>query len=138
MPIAIDPRQTWDYILKDERESADPTVFTLGALSVGDEAALQDKLAVVRDGATTFATGTHTLDVLRRGLRGWRSFRFSDGRDVPFATDRGQMRNGVAAPTDETLGYLTPDVRKELAEAIIERNRVSESERKNSSSAPAS
>lgn len=136
--IAIDPRETWDYVLKAERETADPTVFVLGVLKVADEAALQDRLAVIKDGATTIASGTHTLEVLRRGLRGWRGFRFTDGRDVPFECDRGRMSGGIAAPTDATLDYLPPDVRKELAEAIIERNRITEPERKNSSSAPAS
>lgn len=136
--IAIDPRETWDYVLKAERETADPTVFVLGVLKVADEAALQDRLAVIKDGATTIASGTHTLEVLRRGLRGWRGFRFTDGRDVPFETNNGLKRDGVAPATDATLDYLPPDVRKELAEAIIERNRITEPERKNFSSAPAS
>ncbi len=140
MPIAIDPAKTWEYVLKSERESSDPTRFILATLTVAEEANLQDRLVAV-DGATkltTVASGTHTLEVLRLGLRGWISFRFSDGREVPFETDAGRRFRGVCPPSDKTLGYLSPADRKELAEAIVERNATTEDERKNSASEPAS
>lgn len=132
MPIASDPTKTWDYVLKDERSAADPTVFVLKALTVADEASLQDRMVEVEGGKTRVLSGSHTLDVLRRGLVGWRAFRFTDGREVPFEVNRGLTTRGVAPPSDSTLDYLSPSIRKELAEAIIERNTITADERKNS------
>lgn len=140
MPIAIDPAKTWEYVLKSERDAADPTRFILATLTVAEEANLQDRLVAV-DGTTkltTVASGTHTLEVLRLGLRGWSGFRFADGREVPFETNAGLKFRGIAPPSDKTLGYLSPADRKELAEAIVERNTATDDERKNSVSAPAS
>lgn len=139
MPIALDPSKTWDYILQAERGEATPTTFTLKALTVADEAELQDRMVAVEDGTTRVLSGTHTLDTLRKGLVGWHSFRFADGTAAPYATDPGRrMRDGRACVSDAALALLTPAVRKELAEAIIERNTITEAERKNSSSVPAS
>lgn len=132
MPIAIDPTKTWDYILKCDRGTDNPTVFVLGALTVADEAALQDRMVSIKDGTTQVASGTHTLDVLRRGLRGWKDFITSGGDLVPFKTDASRRTRGVDPVSDESLAYLSPEHRRELAEAIIERNTMSEAERKNS------
>lgn len=138
MPIAIDPKKTWDYILKAERESESPTVFHLATLTVAEEAALQDKLVAVKDGAAQVASGTHTLEVLRIGLVGWSGFRFCDGTEAPFKTDPGRKVRGRAMVSDESLDLLAPADRKELAEAIVERNTIGEADRKNSQSAPVS
>ena len=140
MAIPIDPSKTWDYVLKADRDAATPTVFILATLDVGDEAEIQDRLVVV-DAATkqtSIASGTQILTTLRKGLRGWRNFAFADGTEVPFKTNPGLRSRGVAPPTDETLGYLSSADRKELAEAIIERNTATEDERKDSSSERAS
>ncbi len=138
MPIAVDPTKTWEYILKCDRGTDFPTRFVLAAISVADEARLQDAIAFVRDGATHIKSGTHTLDVLRVGLRGWHDFQDATGQLVPFKTDASKRMRGVDPVSDESLAWLTPEWRKELADAIIERNTLSEGERKNSSSAPAS
>lgn len=130
--IAIDPTQTWDYVLKDERGSSEPTVFVLSVLSVADEAALQDAMVYVEGGTTRVNSGTHTVEVLRKGLVGWRNFRFVDGREVPFEVDKSATKRGKAPPSNATLDYLPPAARKELAEAIIERNTITADERKNS------
>lgn len=138
MPIAIDPKKTWDYILKAERGTDAPTTFHLATLTVGEEAALQDKLVAVKDGAAQVASGTHTLEVLRIGLVGWSGFRFGDGTEAPFTVNQGRSVRGRKMVSDESLDLLAPADRKELAEAIVERNTIAETERKNSSSAPVS
>lgn len=140
MPIATDPTRTWEYILKEDRGSDHPTRFVLGVVTVADEAALQDRLVAVdaETKTTRVASGSHALEVLRRGLRGWVDFLFASGDPVPFKTDPGRRSRGIEPPTDATLDYLTPAQRKELADAIIERNALTEADRKNSSPAPAS
>ena len=134
MPIAFDPSVPWEYILEAERGAEKPTVFLLAAITVGAEAVLQDKLVSV-DGATKTTrvqSGTHELSILRSGLVGWRDFYDAKGDPVPFETDRGRMVGGRAQVADASLDRLRPRERREIAEAIVERNTLSESEAKNS------
>lgn len=139
MPIAVDPTKTWEYILKCDRGTDFPTRFVLATISVATEAYLQDSMATLnKQGEVIVKSGTHTIEVLRAGLRGWHDFQDATGQLVPFKTDASKRMRGVDPVSDESLAWLTPEWRKELADAIIERNTLSEGERKNSSSAPAS
>lgn len=139
MPVAMSPDHEWDYVLKDERETADPTVFVLGVLSSEVEATIEDALVKVgADKTMTAATGSQVVKVLRFGLRGWRNFRDGTGAEVPFPTSKAVMDKGRPTITDAGLTMLAPKHRRELADAIVERNTVTEVEAKNSSSAPVS
>lgn len=139
MPVAVSPEYEWEYVLREERAHASPTVFILGVLSASAEAAIEDALVKVSpDRSMTAATGSHVMAVLRSGLRGWRNFRDATGSEVPFPTSKATMRNGRPTITDDGLTMLSPRHRKELADAIIERNTITEDEEKNSESAPQS
>lgn len=139
MPVAMSPDHEWEYILKEERGDASPTVFVLGVLSASAEATIEDALVKVGpDKSMSAATGSHIVAVLRAGLRGWRNFRDATGAEVQFPTSKANMRGGRPTITDDGLTMLAPRHRKELAEAIVERNTITEEEEKNSSSAPAS
>lgn len=139
MPVATSPDHEWEYVLREERGTDSPTVFILGVLSATAEAAIEDALVQVHaDRSMSAQTGTQTANILRAGLRGWRNFRDARGTDVPFPTSKGRMLGGRATVTDEGLTMLAPKHRKELAEAITERNELTDDDRKNSSSAPAS
>lgn len=133
MLTAVSPDHEWDYVLQEERESADPTVFRLGVLRVTDEAAIEDALVKVGpDKSMTAATGTQVITILRAGLRGWRNFRDATGKEVEFPTSRANMRSGRPCVTDEGLTMLAPRHRKELADAIVERNTLTGDAGKNS------
>ena len=140
MPIAQDTSKTWEYILKCDRGCDHPSVFILRAMSVADEARIQDSLVTV-DAATkvtTVKSGSHALEVLRIGLLGWKDFFLPSGEPAPFVTDKSRRMRGFDPVSDESLDRLRPDHRRELAEAIIERNTIAEDERKNFSSGLAS
>ena len=128
MPIALNPKQTYSYILECDRELApeDQTVFEIRGLTVAEEASVSDSMILAHSGGDdfTFRAGTHQLTVLRLGLRGWKNFRDSEGNEVPFELTKAHPRN-VA---DSSLDRLAPQHRAELMNAILDRGAVSEDE----------
>jgi hypothetical protein len=74
-----------------------------------------------KDKFAQLAAGTKNYETLRLGLVGWVSYNFDDGSEVPFKTERDKGL-GLDVPTEETLSYLPPEVRNELAEAILNGN----------------
>lgn len=128
MPIALDPKATFDYVLEDDRklEQSEQTVFVLRGLTVAEEAKVADSMisSIPGQEELTFRSGTHQLTILRHGLRGWRNFRSADGSEVPFETTKGSPRQ----VTDECLDRLSPLHRQELVAAIMDRGTISEEE----------
>lgn len=117
------PGSVRDYICKADRdlpEGARPTVFHLKTLTAKETAQLEDGLSVFnKDGSMQVNSGSATLAILRMGLRGWTDV------DAPFEADRD------GAPADRSLDMLPPDVRRELADAITEGNRLDAEQEKN-------
>ena len=128
MPIALDPKSTFPYVLKDDRElpEAEQTVFELRGLTVSEEAAVSDSMILAHGGTDelSFRAGTHQLTILRMGLRRWSNFAGNDGKPVPFEVGKGYPRS----VTDECLDRLLPRHRQELANAILERGTITEAE----------
>ena len=127
-PIAIDPNQTWEYVLECDRDLPpdQQTAFELKVLTARELAAIQDGATKGNvDGSLEFRSGTQTLRILELGVRGWRNFKDAAGTDVPFRENSGK-------PRLENWDVLRPEWRRELANAITEQNRVTEEERKNS------
>lgn len=128
MPIALDPKSTFPYVLEDDRESAADaqTVFNLRGLTVAEEASVSDSMILATAGADelSFRAGTHQLTVLRHGLRGWSNFHDAEGKPVPFDLQKGHPRH----VTDECLDRLLPKYRQELTNAILERGAITEDE----------
>jgi hypothetical protein len=128
MPIALDPKATFTYILEDDRKlpEEDQTVFTLRGLTVAEEAKVADSMisSIPGQEELSFRSGTHQLTVLRHGLRGWENFKDADGKNVSFDTGRGNPRH----VTDECLDRMLPRHRQELVGVILERGSITEAE----------
>jgi len=125
MPIAITPETTWEWQLPEDRAedgSIDPekTTVTLKALTVQQEAQLEDMAAtlIVSEGTATegkMHTGTVALKTLEYGLFGWKEFFYADGKPVPFRK--------------ENFGAWSGEHRKQIANAITERQHVTADEK---------
>lgn len=128
MVIAIDPSKTFDYVLLCDRANPpeEQTVFQLRVLSARELAEIEDgAIRSDREGKLEYLSGSQTIRILNYGLRGWRNFRDAAGNEVPFRENNGK-------PRGENWDCLLPEWRRELANAITEQNRISETERKNS------
>lgn len=128
MPIALDPKQRFDYVLECDRAlpADQQTTFELRGLTVAEEARIEDGLAQLVDGGFNMRSGQQKLGILRLGLVGWRNFKSGDGAEVPFETIKGHPQH----VTDACLDRLDPDWRVELANAITERGKLTPAEKK--------
>jgi|TARA_A100000172_G_scaffold17068_1_gene9347 hypothetical protein len=128
MPIALDPKATFTYVLEDDRSLPEEqrTVFTLRGLTVAEEAKVADSMisSIPGQEELSFRSGTHQLTVLRHGLRGWSNFKNAEGIDIPFETARGNPRH----VTDECLDRILPRHRQEIVSVVMERGAVTEEE----------
>jgi hypothetical protein len=128
MPIALDPKATFQYILEDDRTLPDDerTTFTLRGLTVAEEAKVADSMIASIPGQEelSFRSGTHQLTILRHGLRGWANLSDASGKQISFEVSRGSPKQ----VTDSCLDRLLPRHRQELMGAILERGAISESE----------
>lgn len=128
MPIALDPKSTFSYVLRDDRElpKEQQTVFELRGLTVAEEASVTDSMILAHGGVEELSVraGTHALTVLRFGLKGWSNFKNADGADVAFEVEKGHPRH----ITDTCLDRLAPKHRQELMQAILDRGTVTEDE----------
>jgi len=126
MAIAPDPKATFDYILIEDRDTEDQSVFQLRSLTVTEEAQVTDRLFAQTPGADEMSlrVGTQQLEIVRLGLVGWSNFRDSKGLEVTFKKRRAA---GLEVPTDATLDRIGPWL-TEIANAITERGKVTESE----------
>jgi hypothetical protein len=128
MPIALDPKATFEYVLEDDQvlPKEEQTVFTLRGLTVAEEARVADSMIAGLPGQDelSFRSGTHQLTVLRYGLRGWSGFSDGTGNAVEFqmtTTHPKQVK-------DTSLDRLLAKHRTELVNAILERGSVNEDE----------
>jgi hypothetical protein len=128
MPIALDPKATFTYVLEDDRSSEPDarTTFTLRGLTVGEEARVADSMisSVPGEDELSYRSGTHQLTVLRFGLRGWTQFNDGEGNEVRFDMTRSHPKH----ITDECLDRLSAQHRQELTSAILDRGAVSKEE----------
>jgi hypothetical protein len=128
MPIALDPRATFDYVLQEDRELPEEqqTVFELRSLTVSEEARVADSMiaSVPGQDEMSIKSGSYQLQILRCGLRGWRNFKTTAGTDAQFDVTKGNPRH----VTDECLDRLSSANRTELTNAITEHSSVSEEE----------
>jgi hypothetical protein len=125
MPIALNMKQTTDYILRAERDNPGATVFILGPIAGWELMTLLRRSAHFYSSENGVQDPTIIRDVLRAGLRGWRNLRDAQGGECLFARDdRGR-------PTDPTLDVLDYTVALELMGQIISLNTLSTDERKN-------
>lgn len=133
MAIAVDPSRTWDYVLEADRGTERPTTWELRVLTARETAEIQDGAAFAEKDATiSIRSGSSQLRALKLGLAGVRDFRDETGADVPFESENDNKRNPTRRiVTDRFLDRIEDRDRAELARAISEGNRVTETERKN-------
>jgi hypothetical protein len=128
MPIALDPKATFTYVLEDDRKlpEEEQTAFTLRGLTVAEEAKVADSMisSIPGQEELSFRSGTHQLTVLRHGLRSWANLLDANGKEVAFETGRGSPRH----VTDDCLDRILPRHRQELVGVILERGSISEEE----------
>ncbi len=63
--------------------------------------------------------GTQTLEILRKGLKGWENFKYPNGKDVPWdAIPSGATTQVINAAMDKNLDRVPPETRDEIAEKI--------------------
>lgn len=123
-----------------QKEGTTPVVFKLGTLS-------SRLLAHLRDEATSFVPDPSnpetvvakflpnhsSFETVRFGLKGWENFRDVDGGDIPFKTVKRSIAGvTVDAVSDDTMDQLPLDVIRDLSNAIVEGNQLSEEAAKNS------
>lgn len=123
MPIAVDPAKVVRYVLRAERElpPEQQTVFLLKALTARETADVEDALFFQTAIGTMVRNGSQRLRILGLGVVGWENFPDSQGRPVPFNTQ------DKAANWDR----IAPEYQTELANAIMEANRLNAADRKN-------
>ena len=116
MPIALNPKVTWEYVLERERklDKAKQTIFNLKALSGIQRQAAKDQ----------FGRGQKETFLLIYGLTSW-TLKDATGNAVPF------KRNDDGDCHLDNLDYLSDDDITELALAILKRNRLTKEEEKN-------
>jgi len=128
MPIALDPKSTFPYVLECDRTlpEEEQTIFQLRGLTVAEEAAVADSMILAHGGSDelTFRAGTHQLSVLRFGLRGWEKFLDPDGKEVSFDSTKSHPRH----VSDPCLDRLEPTHRQELTTAILDRGEITAEE----------
>lgn len=128
MPIALDPKATFAYVLEDDRKlpPEEQTTFTLRGLTVAEEAKVADSMisSIPGQEELSFRSGTHQLTVLRHGLRDWTNFMDGDGKAVAFEKARAHP----SFVTDDCLDRMLPRHRQELVGIILERGSITETE----------
>lgn len=136
MTIAVDPNKPFDYVLKADRGAAKPTRWKLKPLTVREEAELRDGIMQYGgQGAGVegrMLAGSTELRTLKLGLVGCEDFYDSDGNAIAFESEPDNKRHPTrSVVTDAFLSWISRGDRTELAEAIAERNHVTEDEEKN-------
>ena len=128
MPIALDPKSTFPYVLEEDRDLPEDqqTVFQLRGLTVSEEAQVSDSMLLAHSGSdeVAFRAGTQQLTVLRFGLKGWEKFHTAEGEEVKFEVTKGHPKH----VTDACLDRLLPKHRQELMNAVMERGQINASE----------
>lgn len=123
MAIAIMPEERWPYVLKTDRDlpKENQTTFHLKALSRMERAGVMDAYAKNQP-----AIGQQLT--LEKGIAGWDNF-INPETKAPIEFE---MKDGK--PSIKNLEWINPDDWAELADAIQERNKLTEEEVKNSPS----
>ena len=117
--------QIQDIVLDSQEKdpAEEQIIWKIKYLDVGAHAAITDAIY----SATGFGkkreeqlkAGTQTLEILRKGLRGWKNFKYPDGKDVQWeAFPAGGSTQVVNKAMDKNLNRIPPDIREELSEKI--------------------
>lgn len=122
--------ETVDYIsekdpCKSEAEGA--TVFVLGSVDKEIIGAIKDSMQSLEmvDGKQKIVMNTSAsyIKACRVGLRGWRNFKDSEGKDIPFKLEEGYpFGKAMKIVSKETMEKIPLDLAIELGQAIVDKN----------------
>ena len=122
--------ETSEYICENDpckNEAEGATVFLLGAVDKEVIGSLRDELQHIETVGDHQIIKLNTSSVFTKackvGLRGWRNFKDSTGKDIPFRVVDGFVCGKEAKVlSQESLGSLPFDLIIELGRAIVEKN----------------
>jgi len=137
---AIDPDYIWDFSLEPDTVE-DRTIFKLGIVDALLMSAINDgrtryKLNRNGDDApsdVTFWVQVKDIEIVRFGLKGWKNFAGSDGKEIAFRTEAIPVTNVGRRQglPDELLKKFDITWIQKLAVEITSAHRLSEQEIKN-------
>lgn len=119
---AIIPNSTYEYVLRSQRDEANPIKWTLKTLTAKEDALIEEALVRFNESRSTFEAVSTALGF---GLVGVDGLEYPDGsKFVLERTDKGL--------SEKSLNSIPKDIRLELMTAIIEGQKLTEEEQKNS------
>lgn len=108
---------------QDDVPAEEKTVFLCKFLDVNEAASITDQIYTAKGFGDKreelLRAGTQDLNVLRRGLVGWRNFVYDDGTEVEWKdVPKGISKQQRAQVMDQNLNKIPPETRSEIAEFI--------------------
>lgn len=120
---AIIPNSTYEYVLRSQRNEANPIRWTLKTLTAKEDALIEEALVRFNESRSTFEAVSTALGF---GLVGVDGLEYPDG--TPFVLERTD-KGGLS---EKSLNSIPKDIRTELMIAIVEGQKLTEEEQKNS------
>ena len=143
MAIAVQPNREFEYQLRADRKedgsiNREGTIWKIRALRSKDRAKIEDGLASAtvddsgRSARMDVKSGSVGLAYLKAGLVGVENFYDSAGNEVEFKAENDDKRHPTRrVASDDFLDCIHEDDQAELARAIKDANRLSETDQKN-------
>lgn len=136
MVRAIDPSQTYPYVLERELHADSPTTFHLRALTLKEREFLFRQQARVEAGDKYYTNDCLMRDVLVVGLDSWSGLQDQDGNgEVPFVggpnSDVAKVSHRPQYITTGCLERLPFELWGELTQAILSQAHINADDRKN-------
>ena len=123
-PIAVG--LTKEYIAKQDRDSASPTIWIIGAM----DSLTQSKLAFtfMRESEKSHANENPSFMVVKVGLKGFKNFGSAE-----FRTEKSTMSSmeDIDVVPDDIIKMIPLHIIRELSEVIWQENQVTDDLKKN-------
>ena len=122
-----------EYITKQERGNPEPVVFLVRPLTSKESADIQNSLfhskGFGKQRQEQFLTGTQVVMVLRKGLIGWKDFKYEDGTEVVWEDPNiEKTEEGRDRIMDRNLDCIPAAIRQELSDEIRGESELGEGE----------
>jgi len=130
MAIAISLDDTYEYVLPEEKENPDKTIWIIG--SIPGRIMHKLLLSIRQSNGDIQVEHETTMETVRHGLKGWKNFKNAKGDQKEFQKEKlfcyGKDREVLK---DSLLDEINPDALSKLAFQMLSSNQLSEQERKN-------
>ena len=130
----ISPKDTFTHVCLQDRElpKEEQTIFTLGYLSVEQEAHVDDSSGCTTNAGYQIQTGTVYLLCLHYGLKSITNLPI-DGKEIVLERDetKPKLKGGIYPWKLECLNKIPKSARNEIAQKIRFGGELEEEERKN-------